>query len=97
MKVSGEITICDPGKDRPLEMIPTAQCCHCGGMWEIRPGSGRIRGWCTKCQGPVCGPGCAECVPHERQLDNMEAGLPANTPGPVMVQSAGGVWMPGDK
>jgi hypothetical protein len=36
-------------------------------------------------------------VPHERQLDNVEAGLAANTPGPVMVQSAGGVWMPGDK
>lgn len=36
----------------------------------------KMRGWCSRCNGPVCGPACAECVPQERLLENMEQGLP---------------------
>lgn len=72
MKESGLIIVVDPGADRPLAEIPTLQCVHCGGHFPVQPGSGRIRGFCGRCKGPVCGPGCAECVPVELQLDNLE-------------------------
>lgn len=92
MKESGVIILSDPDSGRQLQEIPTIQCVHCSRHWVSQPGSGRIRGWCTRCNGPVCGPGCAECVPKERQLENMEAGLPANVPGPLQVP-VGGLWM----
>jgi len=53
----------------------TAQCCHCGTHFVMRNGSGVRRGWCFKCPGVVCGPGCAECVPIEKRLDLAERGL----------------------
>jgi hypothetical protein len=28
------------------------------------------------CAGPVCGPGCAECIPTDLLLENMEQGRP---------------------
>jgi hypothetical protein len=94
MKESGFITIGDPGSDKAISVTPTVKCIHCGGMWEVKPGSGRVRGWCTKCNGPVCGPGCAACVPFERQLENVEAGKSANTPGPIRVSVPRGLWLP---
>ena len=75
---AGTLTVCDPGADRPLSEIGTAQCQHCGAHFPITPGSGRVRGWCMNCNGPVCGPGCAECVPTDLYLSNIEAGRPAN-------------------
>lgn len=52
----------------------TLQCVHCGGHWIRQPGSGRVRGFCTRCQGVVCGErNCWECVPEELMLLNMEA------------------------
>jgi hypothetical protein len=86
MKQAGEITICDPGSDKPILEAGTLQCVHCGAHWQIRPGSGKIRGFCSRCNGPVCGPKCAECVPAELQLDNMEKGRALNF-RPVMVTS----------
>ena len=73
---AGEVMICDPGADRPLFEAGTLQCVHCGEHWLPRPGSGIERGWCQNCAGPVCGPGCAECVPEEVLLENMEKGRP---------------------
>ena len=90
------ITLSDPESDRIIEQMPTLQCCHCGFTWAYQPGSGRIRGWCMKCHGPVCGPRCAECVPKERQLENIEAGRPLKTPSPAMVQVFGGLFVPGE-
>lgn len=54
----------------------TLQCAHCGQHWIVRPGSGRQRGWCLKCSGPLCGKqGCLErCYPMEKRLDDAEAG-----------------------
>lgn len=85
MRESGEITITDPGADKPIAVAGTLQCCHCGTHWIPQPGSGRIRGWCSRCNGPVCGPGCAECVPHERQIENIEAGRDVLTPLPASI------------
>ena len=54
----------------------TLQCVHCGAHWVVRPGSGRVRGWCLKCCGPTCGQGrCDECIPVEKKLDQTEGGI----------------------
>lgn len=51
----------------------TVQCKHCGGHFVMRKGSGITRGWCTRCDGVVCGPQCAACTPMEKRLDQAEA------------------------
>lgn len=33
-----------------------------------------VRGWCQNCNGPICGPSCAECVPADLYLTNLEKG-----------------------
>lgn len=49
-------------------------CAHCQATWIVEPGSGKRRGWCLKCGGPLCGkaPCMASCVPFERWLDSVE-------------------------
>lgn len=74
MKDHGLLVVSDPGIDKPLNEIPTTQCVHCGGHFPLLPGSGRIRGWCMNCNGMVCGPGCADCIPLDLMLGNMEKG-----------------------
>lgn len=73
---AGYVAIVDPGSDKPILEARTLQCVHCGGHWVPRPGSGIERGFCTRCNGPVCGRGCAECVPAEQMLENIEQGRP---------------------
>lgn len=94
MREAGTITICDPGSDKPILEASTLQCCHCGRHWVPRPGSGNTRGFCFKCNRPVCGPKCAECVPIEQLLENIEAGRPDEyTPTRAPVK----LWLPGRK
>ena len=51
------------------------QCVHCQGVWPVRPGSGKVRGFCLKCNGPICGPQCHDCIgPWEKRLEMFEAG-----------------------
>jgi len=69
MKEAGHVTIIDPGADKPIATHKTLQCVHCGGHWEVKPGSGRVRGFCMNCNGHVCGPRCSECVPFEKRLE----------------------------
>jgi len=73
MKEQGRVTIYAPGSDKVQE-FGTVQCVHCGGHFPIKPGSGKIRGFCMRCNGPICGPKCVKCVPEEAMLENMEAG-----------------------
>lgn len=74
---AGTIIISDPGSDKPLLEVATLQCCHCGGHWVPRPGSGMERGFCMNCNGPVCGRDCAgSCIPVEQMLENIEQGRP---------------------
>lgn len=51
---------------KPIER-DTLQCVHCDKHWIVEPGSGRQRGWCVKCNGPVCGAErcMRECRPAE--------------------------------
>lgn len=37
-----------------------------------------VRGFCPNCNGYVCGPQCAACVPEELYLENLEKGRPAD-------------------
>jgi len=49
------------------------QCVHCQFTWFVEPGSGVERGWCQHCMGPTCGkPGCHECRPFLKQLEDAE-------------------------
>lgn len=73
---AGLIVVTDPGSDRPLLEVKTLQCVHCGGHWVPKPGSGRVRGWCMNCNGPICGAGCKDCVPTEQLLENIEKNQP---------------------
>lgn len=58
-------------------MQDTVQCCHCGGHFVVRPGSGRRRGFCCRCGHATCGSErCDVCVPHEAWLENQEQGKP---------------------
>lgn len=82
--------IITPDSSTEIDML---QCVHCGGHFELRPGSGKVRGFCMRCNGPVCGPQCAECVPFEQFLENREAGKPDNH-RPVRV-SLSGLILPG--
>jgi hypothetical protein len=91
LRPSGWLFMTDGGSGAVTEW-ETAQCRHCGGHFPITPGSGRVRGYCTNCRGPVCGPQCAACVPTEQLLENLEAG---RDPGFRAVKaSAGGIALP---
>lgn len=54
------------------------RCVHCGYMWAVVRGSGKLRGFCTSCMGYVCGRAwCVAhgCVHEDQALANLEAGL----------------------
>lgn len=53
----------------------TLMCVHCQCHWQVKPGSGRRRGFCFNCAGPTCGakPCEASCVPFEKALEISEA------------------------
>lgn len=54
------------GNTKIVEMM---QCVHCQVMWVLKPGSGRKRGWCTKCGGVTCGQeDCDTCVPLLKRM-----------------------------
>ena len=72
----------------------TIQCRHCGRHWVPSPGSGKVRGYCARCNGPVCGPRCGgKCVPVEAWLDNVEAGRPEDYRAATV--SVPKLWLPG--
>ena len=51
----------------------TYQCCHCQRIVLMKPGSGKRRGFCLRCNMPHCGgPNCWQCVPFEQKLEEME-------------------------
>src|SRR5262245_25546531 len=64
----------ESGKE--LAVFGTWKCCHCGMHTDYVPGSGRRRFWCMNCAGNTCGrPGCDPCVPWEKALEALEAGI----------------------
>lgn len=86
-KESGTVLITDPDSDAVVTAF-TLQCRHCGQHWIPAPGSGRVRGFCQNCNGPICGPGCQKCVPVEQMLENIEKGRPEDFK-PIVVPTWG--------
>lgn len=78
------LVIVQGGDGRTFE-ADTRMCCHCGKHWLVQPGSGNVRGFCGKCNAMICGPGCLECVPLEKQLEILEG-----TRNPSAVSVGGG-------
>lgn len=71
----GTIIIADP--DLPHEVhMDVMTCVHCQRAWVVKPGSGRVRGFCTRCNGVTCGGrACCDCIgPLERRIELYEAG-----------------------
>lgn len=88
-KASGHITV--TGWYGEVEEGDTLSCVHCQGTWVVKKGSGKMRGWCERCCGYVCGPPCSACVPAERRWENLEAGRPELTPMPAMILVPAGI------
>ena len=71
-------------------------CVHCGFTFEFGPGMTKGRGWCMRHGGYLCGrPYCRArpCMHWMDGIDNLEAGLPENTPRPVRVSMGGAVLL----
>lgn len=72
-----------PGDGSAQGEMDFVSCVHCG-RHHLVASSVRslvigqpVLGYCTKCDGVYCGPsadspGCEECVPYERQIENLE-------------------------
>jgi hypothetical protein len=55
------------------EVAQMLQCVHCQGLWEVKPGSGKRRGFCLRCNAPTCGrAGCDRCKPWEMACEIQE-------------------------
>ena len=51
----------------------TFMCRHCNGHFLVERGSGKKRGWCTRCGGPTCGTAkCGACKPFQVWIDEVE-------------------------
>ena len=56
-----------------VQVASTLMCPHCGSHFESRPGSGRRRTFCCRCQAVTCGAhACDPCIPIEARLDHVE-------------------------
>ena len=55
----------------------TRMCAHCQYKWQYRAGSGTRRGFCTKCNGLLCGrPLCMQyCIPYIDKIEGIEKGF----------------------
>jgi hypothetical protein len=68
------ITPADGSREGQADLV---QCVHCGRHWPVGASIGLILqrkldlGFCGRCNGITC-PGCAECIPIERQLEQLE-------------------------
>jgi hypothetical protein len=61
----------------PNEEWFTVTCCHCNGIFIVRPGSGKKRDWCFMCGASTCGnapcnPALNGCTPFEKKLEAYE-------------------------
>ncbi len=67
----GNVTITQPSGS--VIEHDTSQCCHCGGHFVMKAGSGTQRGFCTRCHEVTCGSAtCNPCIPFEEQLRILE-------------------------
>ncbi len=84
--VQGVATFTALDADKAALTIDTVACCHCGGHFPtprfeagVAARASRVgRGYCANCDGYVCGKSCANCVPTDLYLTNLEKGRPAD-------------------
>lgn len=54
----------------------TQMCVHCGQHFDVVAGSGKVRGFCQRCNGVTCGNNnCHEHFPLEKRFELYEKGL----------------------
>lgn len=71
-KISGEMT--STGEFGDVQTNPTFQCCHCNVHFEVIKGSGKVRGFCRKCNQVTCGHfDCNICIPFEVKMEYVES------------------------
>jgi hypothetical protein len=59
------------------EVAQTLQCRHCQAHFLNVKIPGQERGWCMRCNGPVCPrKECDVCTPFEAWLESVEKGIP---------------------
>lgn len=73
-RTSGYSLLTAPGDNDHVEEGETLSCAHCQYTWTVRPGSGSKRGFCLRCNAPVCGKrDCLErCEPWEAKIEAIE-------------------------
>lgn len=71
----GTAFITDPDAKVFQQEWDTQMCIHCQYHWRVIPGSGQKRGWCTSCNGALCGKAkCfATCQHWEKFIEKIEA------------------------
>lgn len=53
------------------QVASTKQCPHCGAHFNMHPGSGTRRAWCSRCTGVTCGkPECDACIPIDARFEH---------------------------
>lgn len=53
----------------------TLQCAHCAFTFYVTPGSGKKRGFCTRCAQVTCGrPECDPCIHWKKKHELIESG-----------------------
>ncbi len=63
------------GGDKRDEEFDYYQCCHCALQFQVTPGSGKTRGFCTRCGAVTCGAQkCDECIPWKQKFELIEKG-----------------------
>jgi len=73
MRIDGYGILTDRVTGRVLAEHDTKLCCHCGGQFQVVPGSGKTRGYCMACGDVTCGQQkCFEHAPFQRWLDSQE-------------------------
>lgn len=69
------------GELDPTVETDTLMCVHCQYHWRVVRGSGRQRGFCANCAGPVCGKyDCMNRCEHwEKKIEIMEGRNPTTS------------------
>ena len=69
----GIITYTDRFEGTKLFEGDMRQCVHCQKIWTYKMGSGRLSGFCWRCNGYICDKrACLDCYPAEKRVEDME-------------------------
>ena len=74
-RARGAFLFLDESTGQWEEDAASLKCAHCEFLWQVKPGSGEKRGWCHRCDAPVCGKKLCmtTCVPWEQAMERAES------------------------